>query len=432
MVKMIPGGKNFLSTKFVKMLGKKGLICPLTENDLPVLEGIRDGVNAFSGPQVIHLDLTNLCNLNCIACWCQSPLLGRNHLETKHPGETLPFQVITSFIDDIVEMGGITEIKLGGGGEPTMHPKFADVLTYLRKRAPDIKIDINTNFTRFDDRLIDLILETGVNRLTVSLWAGTSTTYQKTHPNQQGQATFELVVSNLRKLCSARSEGLPEICIHNVLMNLNYHELEPMFNIAMDIGADNLHFVLVDPVPGKTEQLLLSNKERAQVVEQLQKIKPCMDIYDNYTHPRTSLRIQIVNYLELLRRLSQLDSDIGIYDKKAVERIPCYMGWVFTRVLADGRVAPCCKGHRMTMGNLKQNRFKEIWHSTRYKSFRRNGLKMKRSNTYYSLMGNKLQKDSGCYNCDNLMHNTFVHRKILSQGNVLRWAAFELLHWLDL
>ena len=413
------------------MLGKKGLICPLTENDLPVLEGIRDGVNAFSGPQVIHLDLTNRCNLNCIACWCQSPLLGRNHIETEQLGETLPFEVITSFIDGFVEMGGAAQIKLGGGGEPTMHPKFADVLTYLRKRAPDIEIDINTNFTRFDDNLIDLILQTGVNKLTVSLWAATSTIYQKTHPNQ-GQATFDRVVSNLRKLCSSRSEGLPEVCIHNVLMNLNYHELEPMLDLAMDIGADNLHFVLVDPVPGKTEQLLLSHEERAQVVEQLKKIKPCIDIYDNYTHPRTSRSIRIVNYFELLRRLSQLESDIGVYDKKAVERIPCYMGWVFTRVLADGKVAPCCKGHRMSMGNLNQNLFKEIWHSTRYKRFRRNGLKMKRSNAYYSLMGNKLQKDSGCYNCDNLMHNTVVHRKRLSQGNVLRWATFELLHWIDL
>ncbi len=432
MVEMIPDKKNFLSTTFVKIIRKKGLICHLTENDLPVIDGIHDGVNAFAGPQVIHLDLTNRCNLNCIACWCQSPLLGPEHIETRQRGETLPVEVITSFIDGFVEMGGATQIKLGGGGEPTMHPKFADVLTYLRKRAPDIEIDINTNFTRFDDRLIDLILETGVNRLTVSLWAGTSTTYQKTHPNQQGKATFERVVSNLRKLYSARSEGLPEICIHNVLMNLNCHELELMLELALDIGVDDLHFVLVDPVPGKTEQLLMNQKERIQVVGQLQKIKPHMDIFDKYTHLRTSRNIRIVNYLELLRRLSQLDSDVGIYDKKAVGRIPCYMGWVFTRVLADGRIVPCCKGHRMTMGDLNKNQFKEIWHSTRYKRFRCNGLKMKRSNAYYSLMGNKLQKDNGCYNCDNLMHNTDVHRKRLSQENVLRWAAFELLHWLDL
>lgn len=432
MVEAIPKGKNLLSKQIINIMVKKGLNCPLTENDLPALEGIRDGVTAFAGPQIIHMDLTNRCNLNCIACWCQSPLLGRDHIKTKQLGETLPFEVITSFIDDIVEMGGATQIKLGGGGEPTMHPKFADVLTYLRKRAPDIEIDINTNFTRFDDNLIDLILQTGVNKLTVSLWAGTSATYQKTHPNQQGQATFERVVSNLKKLCRARSEGLPEIWIHNVLMNLNCHELESMLELAMDIGAEHIHFVLVDPVPGKTEQLLLNNEDQIALVKQLLKYKPHIDVYDNYTDPLTNRRIRIINHLELLRRLSQLDSDIGVYDKKAVERIPCYMGWIFARVLADGKVAPCCKGHRMTMGNLNQNRFKEIWHSTRYKRFRRNGLEMKRSNTYYSLMGNKLQKDSGCYNCDNLMHNIDVHRKRLSQENVLRWAAFELFHWLDL
>ena len=317
MVEAIPKGKNLLSKQIINIMVRKGLNCPLTENDLPALEGIRDGVTAFAGPQIIHMDLTNRCNLNCIACWCQSPLLGRDHIKTKQLGETLSFEVITSFIDDIVEMGGATQIKLGGGGEHTMHPKFADVLTYLRKKAPDIEIDINTNFTRFDDSLIDLILQTRVNKLTVSLWAGTSTTYQKTHPNQ-GQGTFERVVSNLRKLCNARSEGLPKICINNVLMNLNCHELESMLELAMDIGAEHIHFVPVDPVPGKTEQLLLNNEERIAMAKQLLKYKPLIDAWDNYTDPLTIRLVQIVNYHELLHRLSQPDSNIGVYDKKAV------------------------------------------------------------------------------------------------------------------
>ena len=431
MLEKISHGKNFLSRKIIKMMAEKGLYCALGKNDPPILEGIQDGVNAFSGPQIIHLDLTDRCNLNCIACWCQSPLLGHRQTETKQRGETLPVDVIKRFIDDFIAMGSATQIKLGGGGEPTMHPQFAEVLTYLRKKAPHIEIDINTNFTRFDSKLIDLVLRTGVNRLTVSLWAGTSETYMKTHPNQ-GPATFERVVSNLRKLCRDRGDELPKICIHNVLMNLNCHELEPMLELALDIGVDDLHFVLVDPVPGKTEQLLMNQKERTQVVDQLQKVKPYMDIFDKYTHPRTSRNIRVVNYFELMRRLSQFESNIGVYDKKAVERIPCYMGWIFTRVLANGRIVPCCKGHRMTMGDLNQNQFKEIWHAARYKRFRRNGLKLKRSDAYYSIMGNELQNDSGCYNCDNLMHNTIVHRKKLSQGNILRWVTFEALHWLDL
>jgi len=87
---------------------------------------------------------------------------------------------------------------------------------------------------------------------------------------------------------------------------------------------------------------------------------------------------------------------------------------------------PCCKGHRLTLGDLNKDRFRTIWNSRRYNRFRSNGLRLKKSHPYYAAIGNKLDQESGCYNCDNLMHNMVVHRKRLAQGSALRWAMFEL------
>ena len=38
------------------------------------LAGLADG-EVLTGPQTIHLDITNGCNTNCITCWDHSPLL---------------------------------------------------------------------------------------------------------------------------------------------------------------------------------------------------------------------------------------------------------------------------------------------------------------------------------------------------------------------
>jgi len=430
MLDSIPEMNNFISRKIVQMFGNRGLFCAITDNDIPVLHGIRDGSKSFSGPEVVHLDLTNRCNLNCIACWCNSYLLKNKSMSTEQSCMTLPFEVITDFIDDLVEMGGIGQIKLGGGGEPTMHPRLDEVLAYIKSKDSNIEIDINTNFTRFDKKLIDLILESEVNLLTVSLWAATPATYVKTHPNQS-EKTFNRIVDNLKKISGMRKNGLPRISIHNVIMNLNCHEIGAMLDLAMDVGADDVNFVLVDPVPGKTEQLLLSTKERLTLLGSFKQIKSKIDCFDNYADPQTGHIVRVVNFFELLRKLSKSDSDKGSYDNKTVNRIPCYIGWIFVRIMADGKVVPCCKGHRMAMGNLNKHRFKTIWHSSRYTRFRRNGLKLKRTDPYYSIMGNDLNKATGCYNCDNLMHNIVVHRKKLSQANILKWVKFELLQWID-
>ena len=115
-----------------------------------------------------------------------------------------------------------------------------------------------------------------------------------------------------------------------------------------------------------------------------------------------------------------------MYDKKTVEMIPCYMVWGFTRIMADGKVIPCCKGHRMAMGNVYYRSFHDIWHSGRYKKFRENEVGLKKSHPYLRTMGNNLTDQTGCYNCDNLMHNLVLHRKILYQSSLYKQLGFEI------
>jgi len=54
--------------------------------------------------------------------------------------------------------------------------------------------------------------------------------------------------------------------------------------------------------------------------------------------------------------------------------IPCYHGWLFTVIDANGSVHPCCFQDRSptcTIGNIKENEFSTLWCSKKYQDFRR-------------------------------------------------------------
>ncbi len=419
-----------ITDKIDQQFRRLGLICDADRDDLLVIKGIENGTEAICGPQIVHLDLTNRCNLNCIACWCQSPLLGKDAMLANIRNTTLSFEVITDLVEDLARLKGVKQIKLGGGGEPLLHPNFSDIVRIIKKKLPGAELDINTNFTLIDDALFELLIGLSVDQLTVSLWAGTAEAYVQTHPNQSS-AAFERIVDRLIRITRMRRDGNPKISINNVLMNINYQEVCVMLDLALRIGADEVNYVLMDPVPGKTEHLLLNHLDRTDLIKSLKRIRKRTDQFDIYTDPKTMNTIRVANSYELMRRLSRTTTEKGVYDKKTVDLIPCYMGWGFSRIMADGRVAPCCKGHRMVMGNLYEKSFHEIWQSAKYSEFRQNGLALKKSHPYFRAIGNKLTDRTGCYNCDNLMHNLVLHRKVLYRESIYKQLRFEILRLMN-
>lgn len=415
-----------VSKTIINYVWRKTALVQNDQTDFPVIAGIKDGKTPFIGPETVHLDITNRCNYNCIACWDRSPLVRGNNAHDDYLQQTLSYERITGFIDDLVELGGTRFIKLGGGGEPTMHPRFRDIITYLRSKDRYVEIDINTNFSLINEKLLHVLLEQEVNLLTVSLWAASPEVYVRTHPNQT-EATFTRIISNLKKATDDRAGNrVLKLFIHNVIMSLNHHEVEAMLELALDVCADEIHFTLVDPVPGKTDSLLLSHQQHMVVLDSLSKIKQSVNRDNIYTDPLTGRSIKITNFHEFFIKVSQPAVEQGIYDLKAANKMPCYIGWLYTRILADGRVVPCCKGHRLSMGDLYRKRFTEIWNSPTYRKFRYNGKYLDKSAPYFSIMGSDSSGNTGCINCDNIMHNTTMHDKFLCSTNLAKWFIFKL------
>jgi len=383
---------------------------------LLTMAGVIHSGRAFCAPEVLHIDLTNWCNFNCIACWCRSPLLGDKAMPDWEKKLILPFKVVRQIVDDISAMGGLRQVKLVGGGEPFMHPDILKIIEYIKGKDPRVQIDINTNFSLITEPMAKRLLELWVDSFTVSLWAGTPEAYAAVHPNQTGETLLKIkkVLMYISEMKKQRRWFHPRMVIHDVVFNRNYKDVEGMLKFALDVDAASIQFVPVDPVKDRTEVLILDDKQRAELLETLYRIRKNYDpMTFNYTHEDGRV-VNLPDFDGFIRRIEKFNLKSGAYDEDVVDEIPCYVGWLFARVMATGNVVPCCKGHRMPMGNVFEKRFRDIWFSGTYNQFREKCVTISKSDPYFSRMGNAADAKTGCYNCDNLWQNIPMHKRLMA------------------
>jgi molybdenum cofactor biosynthesis enzyme MoaA len=81
----------------------------------------------YAGPWDVQIDLTNQCNNDCIACWCNSPLLGNKSMPWQIQKKALSYETVIRLIKELTRMG-TRNIYFTGGGEPFMHPRILDFM----------------------------------------------------------------------------------------------------------------------------------------------------------------------------------------------------------------------------------------------------------------------------------------------------------------
>ncbi len=359
--------------------------------------GVYSGDYALKGPDCVQIDLTSSCNNNCVSCWYNSPLLGEKVKKRKKKHKTLPTQLVETVINELVTLG-TSELFFSGGGEPFMHPDILPIIKYAKARG--LHCCINTNFTKVDGLTAKNLVDLSVDALTVSVWAATPKTYVLTHPNKD-EAAFHKIKSTLKLLNFLKGPGKPYVKVYNVISNLNHQELEAMVDFAEETGCESVEFTVVDTIPGATDQLVLNKQERQEVLQRCENLK------------KRESKVKISNLDHFMRRLSDECADSAQYDSGLLGRSPCYVGWVFSRIMSDGDVNFCLKAHRIPVGNLYKSSFYEIWNSHEQRTFRRKALRQDPQDPFFKGIGNDESCSMGCYkSCDNLGHNALISASI--------------------
>ena len=345
--------------KFVKLLNmnyKQRLEVRLTT--------ARKGCEPSIGPQNVHIDLNNACNLNCISCWDHSPLLQKKKtVEWKK--RLVDTKVLFKTIQELSEMN-VERIILSSSGEIFLHPAIFSVITKVKEAG--MKLTLISNLQTLTEKQTQWLVDMKVDTILANVSAAKASTYVATHPNQKEQ-DWDKLLNRLGILSNIR-----DLKLVNVILNLNFHELPDMIALARSFNA-KMQFKLASLSPG-LEDLALSENQYEDIrnlVPELIKINPDVQSLQDF-----ALQIR------------------GKKHQFSMSETGCYAGYFYSRITIDGDVLFCCKNFKM--GNLNESTFKEIWSNEIYQKFRKNMFQKK----FLPL----------CKSCGNLSLNTKVGKMI--------------------
>ena len=307
----------------------------------------------FQGPYQVYINLTDHCNRNCLMCSEYSPLLEKKAKDDKKG--FLRKEILDKLADSLVALK-VSLVTLTGGGEPFLYPYLMDFLTILSDAKKDVTIV--TNGTLIKESQVPELLERNVN-LRFSLIAASPDTYVEVHPNQT-PATFEKLKNTLTLIRTLRknSKSRSVVSILFVIFKNNFHEIPTMLDMGKEYQVDFVHF---KPAIFDHEQM----KELFPDDVQLRKLQ---DIIGSV---KTIHDISSTDLTTMCGDLEQNQRRIASRTESGQKRsIPCYKGWTFCWILATGEVVPCCDCN-VSVGNINDEPFENIWYSARYSEIRR-------------------------------------------------------------
>jgi len=264
-----------------------------------------------SYPVSVELSLTNRCNADCM--WCSDRDLRRRQGD----GE-MEVPRFRALFKDLQE-GGTRGIVFEGGGEPTLHPAFPELVDYAVSLG--LKAGLITNG-------IDLhgVDPSKFEWIRVSLDAATRETYRKLKRVDR----FDDVLRNLRVIgASSTILGIGYLVSDQ---NMEYAELEELLIQLKGMGARYIHF------------------------------RPIVD------HPELAPRPDAVLGLNKLNSpgFSVLNSAMLENVITGNMGLPCLAHSMSSVVTANGDVFLCGRLniHRWCapIGNLKTRAFRDLWH----------------------------------------------------------------------
>jgi radical SAM protein with 4Fe4S-binding SPASM domain len=266
-------------------------------------------------PISVELHLTDLCNLHC--AWCTDGTLRRN--KASNPKELL-FELFDFFAAHGV---GVT---IEGGGEPSVHPDFAEIVRYGQKK--------NLSMGLISNGVLDFsALLPCFTWARISLDASTAQEYE----TEKGLDTFDTVLENLSRFAARRDPSHTHLGVGYVLTVRNQGRLLPLIRDLDRMGVDYVYLRPVEEAPDLTPSI------------------------DNLF----SLKKELVRLSDGLRiRCLLTVSERLVADN---DGLPCVCHSLSCIIQANGDVALCEKRRHdpIVLGNLRDSPFEELWNSAR-------------------------------------------------------------------
>jgi MoaA/NifB/PqqE/SkfB family radical SAM enzyme len=175
-------------------------------------------------PYTLFIEPTNICNLSCVFC--------PQKKQTRRRG-MMDFQLFQKILAD-AKACGVHKINLFFLGESLLHPDIFSMLAEVRKVG--LISRLNTNATLLTPEKSALLLESGLNYLTISFDGVNPESYEKLRVN----ASFYKTRENIATICRLKKEigAATEIAVEMIQI-ADCEKLFPDFAFAMKaLGVD--------------------------------------------------------------------------------------------------------------------------------------------------------------------------------------------------
>ncbi|MCC6516259.1 MAG: SPASM domain-containing protein [Chitinophagales bacterium] len=275
----------------------------------------------YGKPFSISFEPTTSCNLRCPEC--PSGL----RAFTRPIGMLVP-AFFEKTIDEL--SNHLLYLTFYFQGEPYLNTKFLDMVKYAKQK--NIYTATSTNAHYLTDDVAKRTIESGLDRLIISIDGTTQETYQS---YRVGGHLYKVIegAKNMVKWKKELKAKTPYIIFQFLVVKPNEHQIDDLKKIAKEIGVDEVILKTAQVYDYKNGNPLIPENEQ----------------YSRYKK-----------------------NNDGTYSIKNNLENSCWKLWHSCVITWDGKVVPCCfdKDAQHQLGNLQTHSFSQIWNNDLYKNFR--------------------------------------------------------------
>lgn len=302
-----------------------------------------------ASPRFVQIEPVGECNLRCRMC------------PVRYRDATAAFMAWSDFTALIDQLPSLTELHLQGLGEPLLHPRFFDMVSYAANRG--VRVSVNTNLTLLTPRKAEQIATCGLDTVHVSVDGATAATYERIRVD----ARFDRLERNVGRLMSAvRRHGTPRVSMTAVAMRENLDELPALVELAARWGIASLsvqhlcHDFGESTLPARYAPMRDFVSDQTLVGFDARRIERAFAAAREAAS-RTGVELR-------LPRVTPIE-----HPPETPGRSRCDWPWRGPYVSYDGTAMPCCMiatPDRGALGNVARDGVEAVWNGEAYEDFR--------------------------------------------------------------
>lgn len=281
-------------------------------------------------PNVLHIDVTGKCNLNCIHCRGR----GTKDLTLSEIKESL-LKLNSSFKNSLkwVEISG---------GEPFLRQDIFEILEFIKRRTK-LKVIVVSNGWFITKKIVKKLEKLRIERVQISLDGVREETHNKI---RQNNLAYKKAIRAIKYLSNSNIISV----VRMVLNKYNLNEVEDLFKICKKLRVSEI---------GIRGAVLAGNAKK------------------------NNLNLNIKKYLEILKKLPYFEKKYGIpyysgdplalvMDPRGINYIlkkykslrclaGCSIGSAYIYINSEGYVCPCPNLQDIKLGHVLKDEIVALW-----------------------------------------------------------------------